>query len=85
MKVWHEGWQIEASPIFSILTIFLPLQQESKEEPGLQKKRKQQLDGAKLSAKRKFLRRSHVLGKEDLENEQCTRDFSLYPAIICVL
>lgn len=45
--------------------IFLPLQQESKEESGLQKKRtKQQLDRTKFSAKRKIARRSRVWGWE---------------------
>jgi len=42
---------------------FFPLQQESKEESGFQKKRtKQQLDRTKFAAKRKIARRSQVWG-----------------------
>lgn len=44
---------------------FFPLQQESKEESELQKKRsKQQPDRSKFTAKRKIARRSQVWGWE---------------------
>lgn len=69
----RKGSKWDASPVVYMFTVFFLLQQESKEEHDLQKKRtKQQLDRVKFTAKRKIARRCHMSGGKGIrENEEC--------------